>query len=109
MSLRRRIVLFGHTHLPVVYRLHAGGIDGALGKPGDAVPVGTLPESRWLFNPGSVGQPRDGIPLAAYGLLDLVRGVMTFRRAAYDVAAYQALMHRAGLPRELADRLEVGA
>jgi diadenosine tetraphosphatase ApaH/serine/threonine PP2A family protein phosphatase len=59
-------------------------------------------------NPGSVGQPRDGDPRAAWALLDLEERVMTFRRTPYDVAGAQAAILSAGLPPLLATRLAEG-
>ena len=104
-----RICLFGHTHLPVVYRVVAGGIEPAVGLPGETV---TLASDRALVNPGSVGQPRDGIPDAAYAILDTgVAGAddcVEFRRVAYDIDRTQREMLRLGLPPRLADRLSYG-
>ena len=61
-----------------------------------------------LLNPGSVGQPRDGDPRAAYLLLDLVARRAEFRRVEYDVARTQSEMAQAGLPGPLAARLALG-
>ncbi len=57
------------------------------------------------MNVGSVGQPRDGDPLAAYVLWDPDAGVVEVRRAAYDVHEARRRIHAAGLPRFLGDRL----
>ena len=67
-----------------------------------------LGEARWLLNPGSVGQPRDGDPHAAYLVLDLAARTASWRRVPYDVERTQAEMRAAGLPELLAARLEVG-
>jgi diadenosine tetraphosphatase ApaH/serine/threonine PP2A family protein phosphatase len=67
-----------------------------------------LADARTLLNPGSVGQPRDGDPRAAYLLLDLDARTATFRRVEYDVARTQAEIREAGLPEMLAARLQVG-
>ena len=67
-----------------------------------------LGDDRWLLNPGSVGQPRDANPRAAWLLLDLEAGKATFRREAYDIAATQAEIRERGLPEALAARLEHG-
>jgi len=61
-----------------------------------------------LLNPGSVGQPRDGDPRAAYLELDLDRRIATFRRVDYDIERTQAEMRAAGLPEALAERLTHG-
>jgi diadenosine tetraphosphatase ApaH/serine/threonine PP2A family protein phosphatase len=61
-----------------------------------------------MLNPGSVGQPRDGDPRAAYLVLDLDVGRVTWHRVEYDVAPVQAAIRAAGLPGRLAARLAVG-
>jgi diadenosine tetraphosphatase ApaH/serine/threonine PP2A family protein phosphatase len=66
------------------------------------------PECGYLVNPGSVGQPRDGDPRAAYVLYDSGARVVTYCRAPYDVAAAQEKIREAGLPPILADRLSLG-
>jgi len=63
---------------------------------------------RWLLNPGSVGQPRDGDPRAAWLLLDLGRRLAAFHRVAYSVEQTQREMRDRGLPETLASRLERG-
>ena len=104
-----RLCLFGHTHLPVVFRAVDGGVQGTPGLPGVASPVG---RGRALLNPGSVGQPRDGLRDAAYALLDLGGapgdGDFEFRRVRYDIERTQRLMREAGLPARLAERLGYG-
>ena len=73
---------------------------------GGLAPAGTevdLGSGRRLLNPGSVGQPRDGDPRAAYLLLDLDARTASFRRAEYDVERTQAEIREAGLPELLAD------
>jgi diadenosine tetraphosphatase ApaH/serine/threonine PP2A family protein phosphatase len=61
-----------------------------------------------LINVGSVGQPRDRDPRAAYGVLDTDQNTILLRRVAYDIAAAQASIMAAGLPAWLALRLERG-
>ena len=78
---------------------------------GGLSPEGTevdLADARTLLNPGSVGQPRDGDPRAAYLVLDLAARTASFRRVEYDVARSQAEIREAGLPETLATRLETG-
>jgi diadenosine tetraphosphatase ApaH/serine/threonine PP2A family protein phosphatase len=100
-----RICLFGHTHVPAVFAtaqdpvVPSGGHDDELRLP-DAAPV--------LINVGSVGQPRDGDPRAAYGILDDEQSTIRLRRVAYDVAAAQQSIIQAELPAWLALRLERG-
>ena len=104
-----RLCLFGHTHLPVAFRAVDGEIDGTIGLPGTSAHLG--PE-RAMLNPGSVGQPRDGLRDAAYAVLDLDPGSDTstfeFRRVRYDIDRTQRLMREAGLPVRLVERLSYG-
>ena len=67
-----------------------------------------LAERRGLLNPGSVGQPRDGIPAASWLVLDTDAGSAVWHRTAYDVAAVQASMEALRLPPRLVDRLAFG-
>jgi predicted phosphodiesterase len=99
------LVLVGHSHAALQVSLRDGVLDGGL------APAGTeldLAEGRFLLNPGSVGQPRDGDPRAAYLLLDLGAGWASFHRIEYDVARTQAEILEAGLPESLALRLSSG-
>ncbi len=63
---------------------------------------------RYLINPGSVGQPRDGDPRAAFALWDTETGEIRFERVEYDLRAVQMKILRAGLPPQLAERLSYG-
>jgi diadenosine tetraphosphatase ApaH/serine/threonine PP2A family protein phosphatase len=98
-------VLVGHSHVALALGVVDGALVGGLAPAGSTV---VFDESRWLLNPGSVGQPRDGDPRAAYLLLDLDERLAEFHRVAYDVAAAQAAIREAGLPEILAARLAVG-
>ena len=82
-----------------------GTIEGGVAEGGTEVELG---EKRWLLNPGSVGQPRDGDPRAAWLLLDLDAGTASFRRVEYPVADTQREIRDRGLPEALAARLEHG-
>ena len=64
-------------------------------------------EGRWILNPGSVGQPRDGDARAAYAFYE-TSGRMDFARVEYNVAAAQKRISAAGLPQSLANRLAIG-
>ena len=77
-----------------------------LGK--DTLVVFTVPDEAYLLNSGSIGQPRDGDPRAAYAVYDSASRHISFHRVRYDIAAVQAKIRRAGLPDALADRLAVG-
>jgi len=99
------VVLVGHSH--VALALSSAGDDIA----GGLAPGGTEPElagRRWLLNPGSVGQPRDGDPQAAWLLVDFGAEGAVFRRVAYDVDATQVEIRAVGLPDGLAGRLAYG-
>jgi predicted phosphodiesterase len=104
-----RLCLFGHTHLPVVFSAVDGVVDATIGLPGTTAPLGG---ERAMLNPGSVGQPRDGLRDAAYGVLELDgaagNGGFEFRRVTYDIDRTQRLMREAGLPSRLVERLSYG-
>jgi predicted phosphodiesterase len=104
-----RLCLFGHTHLPSVFRLAADAIEPTVGLPGDRV---ELDGSRALLNPGSVGQPRDGLADASYAVLDLdddgAGDAITFHRVRYDVDRTQRAMREVDLPVRLVERLSYG-
>lgn len=99
------LVLVGHSHVALALTLDGGGDVG-----GGLAPAGTELElnGRWLLNPGSVGQPRDGDARAAWLLLDLERRFAAFHRVAYSIENTQNEMRERGLPRVLAARLERG-
>ena len=63
---------------------------------------------RYVMNPGSVGQPRDGDPRASYAVLDDAASTFALRRVSYDIATAQRKIREAGLPGFLADRLAAG-
>lgn len=93
----------GHTHVPALYRKDARTTQVPF-REGEAVRL----SGRWLVNPGSVGQPRDGDPRAAYALLDKEGGTIELARSSYDVSETQRRIRARGLPGILADRLAVG-
>jgi predicted phosphodiesterase len=97
------LVLVGHSH--VALRFGAEELLLALGEEGSEV---DLSSQRWLLNPGSVGQPRDGNPRAAWLLLDLEAQTAAYRRVEYPVEKTQAEIRERGLPEPLALRLESG-
>jgi diadenosine tetraphosphatase ApaH/serine/threonine PP2A family protein phosphatase len=66
------------------------------------------PGTRYLINPGSIGQPRDGDPRSAFAIADLDHQVIEFWRVPYDIAAVQKRMQSAGLPFPLIERLTAG-
>ena len=93
----------GHTHCPMIYEKQIGAVY-RIDAQDFRLPVGR----KYFVNVGSVGQPRDGDPRAAYVLYDPLARTIRFRRVEYDVAAAQAKVREAGLPERLADRLAVG-
>jgi diadenosine tetraphosphatase ApaH/serine/threonine PP2A family protein phosphatase len=107
-SATRPICLFGHTHLPVVFRRNPNVFDGFLpeGTNDTLVPIeGGL---NYLINVGSVGQPRDGDPRAAFGIYDSTGPSVVIRRVEYPVQTAQKRILDAGLPASLANRLGIG-
>ncbi len=98
------LTMVGHSHVPLAVVDGRGSIGGHAAGGTEIDLVG----GRWLLNPGSVGQPRDGDPDAAWLLLDLDARHASFRRAAYDVARTQARIREHGLPDALAERLTYG-
>ena len=106
---RRPVCVFGHTHVQVVYELsdddslNVSGFDDSSGRR-----LTLEPSCKYLVNPGSVGQPRDGDARAAYGLLDTGARELKLFRVAYDVEKAQAKIRGAGLPEILASRLALG-
>jgi predicted phosphodiesterase len=99
------LVLVGHSHAALVATERNGSFVGGLAGDGTEL---DLSAGRTLLNPGSVGQPRDGDPRAAYLLLDLDAQTASFRRAEYDVARTQREMRDLRLPDALAARLAAG-
>jgi len=100
-----KIALFGHSHIQ-------GGFVEESGKVRPIDPrieeLPLRPENRYLINPGSVGQPRDGDPRAAYAIIDLEERKVIYRRISYDISATQREIERVGLPPELGERLSIG-
>jgi diadenosine tetraphosphatase ApaH/serine/threonine PP2A family protein phosphatase len=99
------IVLVGHSHVPLALTVEDGTVAGGIAPDGTEV---DLAGRRWLLNPGSVGQPRDGDPRAAWLLVDFDANVASFRREEYPVELTQAEILERGLPEILAGRLAVG-
>jgi diadenosine tetraphosphatase ApaH/serine/threonine PP2A family protein phosphatase len=95
------VVLVGHSHVA----LHISSTGGGLAPDGTRIELG---RARHLLNPGSVGQPRDGDPRAAWLELDLDAATAGFHRVQYDVERTQAEIRAAGLPDILAERLAHG-
>lgn len=104
---QKRVSFCGHVHQPALYsRLGQGNVTSF--KPTSAAPIPLMPQRRWLAVMGSVGQPRDRNPAAAFGLYDEEKRELRFMRAAYDTEATAVKIRAAGLPENLATRLLVG-
>lgn len=105
----------GHTHVPIAFgtpdigyvKVEPRDVRIALLPPG--LPLRLAPSYRYILNPGSVGQPRDGNPDASYGILDTNHHSFTIHRCAYDIDATHRAILEAGLPDFLAHRLRLGA
>ena len=107
-SWRVPVTFFGHTHVTSVFSVGDGWVRvrqlaGARGE------LEVLPGHRYLINPGSIGQPRDGDPRASFMTYDSDRRLVRWYRVPYPIEEEQRRIRRAELPEILADRLAVGA
>ena len=108
-SLVRPVTFFGHTHLQGGFLCHRYGVlSFARRRLGRKWDVEIEPDQFYLLNPGSVGQPRDGDPRAAYALYSPEERLVQFLRVKYDIPLAQQRVLSAGLPPILADRLAAG-
>jgi diadenosine tetraphosphatase ApaH/serine/threonine PP2A family protein phosphatase len=105
---QRPICLFGHTHWPVTFELNGGRVETIGASEGWIDRLTLRAESKYMLNPGSVGQPRDGDPRAAYAIVDTVTMTADLIRVGYPIETTQAKVIKAGLPDVLAQRLAVG-
>jgi predicted phosphodiesterase len=100
------VVLVGHSHVALAFALDESLLTGGLAP--DGTEFALAEEARTLLNPGSVGQPRDSDPRAAWLLLDLEARTARFHRVSYPVERTQDEIRERGLPESLAERLEHG-
>ena len=101
-----RVCLIGHSHVALSFSRPEGAT--ATGETrGDAEEL-DISTGEWLLNPGSVGQPRDGDPRAAWLELDLAEWTAAYHRVDYDIAGAAAAIRSARLPESLAERLQYG-
>lgn len=107
MAADAAISFCGHVHRPALYSMSAAAKMTSF-VPTTGIAVQLLPGRRWLAVLGSVGQPRDGDPAAAFAMFDTERHEITYCRAPYDIDAAAARIRESGLPGWLADRLFVG-
>ena len=107
------VTFFGHTHLQGGFFANGSSADGfrpeyrTVGKP-ESVPLQLKSSTRYMINPGSVGQPRDGDWRAAFGLFDTESQVVNFHRTPYNLKSAQDRIFAANLPARLATRLAAG-
>jgi len=101
-----RVGLLGHSHVASSFTRPEGEPATGSSRRGDD--SADVAAGRWLLNPGSVGQPRDGDPRAAWLLLDLSAASASWRRTTYDVDGAAAAIRAARLPDSLAERLQYG-
>jgi len=97
------LAFFGHTHLQGAFLCHRNGV-----KRLQSDTIELEPHAVYYINAGSVGQPRDEDPRAAYAIYDAEAHLVTLYRTEYDIGAAQRKILQAGLPEMLAARLQVG-
>ncbi len=106
-----RLIFFGHTHLQGGFVLHDKKLEVLhirLKEESEAAELRLEPDARYLLNPGSIGQPRDGDNRAACAIYDSAEAMVEFWRVPYDIALTQRRMSAAGLPEALIQRLSFG-
>ncbi len=101
-----RLIFVGHVHTPILYYSTGAGLSSFVPQPGAVVPLSA--GRRWVLLVGSVGQPRDGNPAAAYAILDEEKRELHHHRVAYDWITAAHKIRAAGLPENLAARLAHG-
>jgi diadenosine tetraphosphatase ApaH/serine/threonine PP2A family protein phosphatase len=104
----RALCFFGHTHYPVTFELSAEAFDTVGPSSAAETRLPLKNGAKYLVNPGSVGQPRDGDPRAAYAIADTAQRRVELYRLDYPIGTTQAKIVAAGLPDVLAQRLAVG-
>lgn len=102
----QRLIFFGHTHLPCIFRLGEGSLESRLIEGNETVRLER--GFRYLINPGSVGQPRDRDWRTSCAIWDDQRDSVQFFRLEYDVEETRRSIESAGLPQILSDRLAAG-
>ena len=101
------LCFFGHSHFPVIFALSPDAITTIL-TVAPSFRFKLKPGVRYLINPGSVGQPRDGNPLCSFAIYDSESRTVSIHRQSYPLRRTQEKILKAGLPRPLADRLALG-
>jgi predicted phosphodiesterase len=105
-QMSNRVAAIGHSHVALWFARDASGRVG--GDQAHADDEADVSDGEWLLNPGSVGQPRDGEPRAAWLLLDTEAWTARWRRVEYPIDEAAGAIEKAGLPTVLADRLYEG-
>lgn len=100
--------LVGHTHTPITYLRVEEDSEVIPIAPAYREQIHLEVGHRQIINPGSIGQPRDNDPRAAYAILDVANNVWEYRRVEYDIEAVQNRMREADMPERLVKRLEHG-
>lgn len=103
-----RLCFVGHSHVPAIYLRRNAAPDDLHVVPHSEAEISFRGFDRVLMNVGSVGQPRDEDPRAAYGLVDTELEIAAIRRVQYDIPGVQKKILAAGLPEVLANRLALG-
>ena len=102
-----QVCFIGHSHVQMGFRLGPNSAcERFLPENGQVITLND--DLRFFINPGSVGQPRDHDPRAAYATLDNEAGTISFHRISYDIGKTQRQMKEVGLPSALIRRLEFG-
>ena len=107
-SSARPLCLFGHTHYPVTFELAGSALQGTGPSPEGKAVMPIAEGVKYLLNPGSVGQPRDGDSRAAYAIADTTTRQVELMRLVYPLKVAQQKIVNAGLPEVLARRLASG-
>ncbi len=102
------VSFYGHTHYAIAFRLLGDTLDVVSPSPTGDTELLLDPAAKYMVNPGSVGQPRDGDPRAAYAIYDTTAQRINLRRVPYDIETTQTKMQNAGLPEPLSRRLSTG-
>jgi diadenosine tetraphosphatase ApaH/serine/threonine PP2A family protein phosphatase len=102
------LTFIGHTHITEYYQARANAPSPEQVALWSGGTVEISGDHRYIVNPGSIGQPRDGNPDASYGIWDPESNTVELRRVSYDIGAAQAKMRAAELPDALSERLSAG-
>lgn len=111
LTSRQKVTFFGHTHFQGGFSYRDERLEVIQLRPRPGASFATLrleQGTRYLLNPGSIGQPRDGDPRAAFAIADLDHDMVEFWRVPYDIKAVQKRMQDANAPEPLVLRLEAG-